>query len=109
MTTLNVEESIFAIIAHGGNAKSLAYEGLEEAHKSNFSKAEEIIKQAHEELNLAHNTQTKLIQAEINGESIDKSLLMIHCQDHLMTSISEISLIEQMIKMVKRIHDLENK
>lgn len=37
------------------------------------------------------------------------SLLMVHAQDHLMTAISEISLIEQMIKMLKRIDALENK
>lgn len=67
-----------------------------------------MLKTAHEELNKAHKTQTSLIQAEINGENFEKSLLMIHAQDHLMTSISEISLIEQMIPLLKRIDKLEN-
>jgi cellobiose PTS system EIIA component len=105
----NVEMEIFEIISNGGDAKSTAYEALAKAHEGKFAEAEEMVKRAHEELNKAHKTQTSLIQAEINGEEFEKSLLMIHAQDHLMTSISEIALIEQMIPMLKRIHTLENK
>ncbi|MCP3740040.1 PTS lactose/cellobiose transporter subunit IIA [Rossellomorea sp. BNER] len=104
----NVELEIFEIISNGGNAKSTAYEALNEAHEGHFDEADKLIEAAHQELNKAHNTQTTLIQAEINGEKFEKSLLMIHAQDHLMSSISELSLIEQMIKMLKRIHRLEN-
>lgn len=49
----------------------------------------------------AHKTQTRLIQDEINGEKVDTSLLMIHAQDHLMTALSEKSLIEKMIELYK--------
>lgn len=109
MTNLNIEQAIFEIIANGGNARSLAYEALAEAQASNFEKADETFKQAQDELNTAHNTQTKIIQSELNGEPIEKSLLLIHAQDHLMTAISEMNLIEQMMKLVKRIDQLENK
>ncbi|MED1202779.1 PTS lactose/cellobiose transporter subunit IIA [Heyndrickxia acidicola] len=109
MKTLDMEQSIFQIIAHGGNAKGLAFEGLEKAHLYRFSEAEELLKEAHSELNLAHNTQTQLIQAELNGEKVEGTLLMIHAQDHLMAAISEISLIEQMVKMLKKMELLEKK
>ncbi|WP_433744326.1 PTS lactose/cellobiose transporter subunit IIA [Falsibacillus pallidus] len=105
--TMNTEMDIFTIISHGGNAKSIAYEGLEAAHKGEFEEADKLIEDAHKELNEAHKTQTKLIQAEINGTVFEKSLLMIHAQDHLMTSISEISLIEQMIKLLKKMDSLQ--
>ena len=53
---------------------------------------------------MAHNTQTKLIQAEINGEDLKISLLLIHAEDHLMAAISEKSLIKEMIEIIKLIH-----
>ncbi|WP_282035300.1 PTS lactose/cellobiose transporter subunit IIA [Metabacillus indicus] len=97
------EMDIFEIISHGGNARGLAFEALTEAEQFNFEKAEELIKQASDELNLAHKTQTKLIQAELNGAPSEKTLLMIHAQDHLMTAISEQKLIEHMIRIIKKL------
>ena len=99
----NYEIEIFEIISHGGNARGLAYEALAAAEEFDFDKAEDLIKQAEAELNLAHNTQTKLIQNELNGNPSEKSLLMIHAQDHLMTAISEQKLIEYMIRIVKKL------
>jgi PTS system cellobiose-specific IIA component len=52
---------------------------------------------------MAHKTQTKLIQAELNGVPSEKTLLMIHAQDHLMTAMSEQKLIEHMIRIVKKL------
>ncbi|MEH7034675.1 PTS lactose/cellobiose transporter subunit IIA [Priestia megaterium] len=101
-TTKN-EMEIFEIISHGGNARGLAYEALQAAEEFDFEKAEDLIKQAAEELGLAHKNQTKLIQAELNGEAAEKTLLMIHAQDHLMTAISEQKLIEHMIRIIKKL------
>ncbi|MDT2046601.1 PTS lactose/cellobiose transporter subunit IIA [Priestia aryabhattai] len=99
----NNEMEIFEIISHAGNARSLAYEALEAAEELKFEDAERLIKEASDELGLAHKTQTKLIQAELNGNPADKTLLMIHAQDHLMTAISEQKLIEHMIRIVKKV------
>lgn len=106
MTEINIEQEIFTIISHGGNARSLAYEAIDFANQNEFKKADESMAEAQQELNKAHQTQTKLIQAEINGVVVEKSLLMIHAQDHLMTAVSELSLIEQMIKLIKKIDQL---
>ena len=35
----------------------------------------------------AHKIQTALIQQEVNGEKFDIPMLLIHAQDHLMTSM----------------------
>lgn len=106
---MNLEAEIFNIISCGGDAKAIAYEALQHAYESNFDMAEEKMNKAQANLTKAHNTQTKLIQAELNNEDIKMSLLLVHAQDHLMTAISEISLIEQMIKMLKKINALEKK
>lgn len=99
-----MEQEIFEIISHAGDARNFAYESLKAARQNNMEKSKDLLKNAQEELDLAHNTQTKLIQAEINGEDLKMSLLMVHAQDQLMTAISEKSLIEEMIEMLKIIH-----
>ncbi|UNL84704.1 PTS lactose/cellobiose transporter subunit IIA [Priestia koreensis] len=102
MSTFNLENAIFEIISYGGNARSLAHEALTAAEQEDFKKSSNIIEEAKTELNQAHSVQTKLINMELNGEGIEKSLLLVHAQDHLMTAISELSLIERMISMHKK-------
>jgi len=104
-----MELVVFEIVNSAGMAKGLAYEALGEAEKGNFKKAENLLKEADEALLSAHNIQTDIIQAEVNGERITPSVLFVHSQDHLMTAIEAKTLIEGMIKMYKRINKLEKK
>ena len=102
-----MELVVFEIVNSAGMAKGLAYEALSEAGKGNFEKAENLLKEADEALLSAHNVQTEIIQAEVNGKGITPSVLFVHSQDHLMTAIEAKTLIEGMIKMYKRIDKLE--
>ena len=102
-----MELVVFEIVNSAGMAKGMAYEALSEAEKGNFEKAENLLKEADEALLSAHNVQTEIIQAEVNGKGITPSVLFVHSQDHLMTAIEAKTLIEGMIKMYKRIDKLE--
>lgn len=99
----NMENEIFELIAYGGNARSLAYEALEAAEDYDFNKADELLKQSQEELSHAHKTQTALIQRELNGKTIEKSLLLIHAQDHLMNAMTVKDLAVEMVELYQRI------
>ena len=68
-----------------------------------------MLKEADEALLSAHNVQTEIIQAEVSGEAITPSVLFVHSQDHLMTAIEAKTLIEGMIRMYRRIDELEKK
>ena len=102
-----MELVVFEIVNSAGTAKGLAYEALSEAEKGDFEKAENLLKEADEALLSAHNVQTEIIQAEVNGKGITPSVLFVHSQDHLMTAIEAKTLIEGMIKMYRRIDKLE--
>lgn len=97
------EQAIFEIIAHSGNARSFAFEALSAVEEFDFDKAEKLINDADQELSLAHKTQTSLIQDELNGKQVTKSLLLIHAQDHLMSAISEQKLVEHLIRIIKKL------
>lgn len=102
--TLNTnEETSFGIIASSGATRSLAFEALEEAKQGHFDKAKELLHQADEMSLEAHNIQTALLTKEAQGDHTPVDVLLVHAQDHLMTSILAKELIEQMIELYKRL------
>lgn len=105
----NMEQIIFEIISYGGTAKAIVYEAIEAAQNGDFVKAEELLKEADENLVHAHQIQTNLIQAEARGDHYDVTVLFVHAQDHLMTAMEVRSLAENLIHMNKRLSALENK
>ncbi len=103
----NIEEIIFLIIVYGGNARAKSYDALRFAQKGEFTKAQEALKEADEQIKQAHSIQTDIIQKEAGGERVDITVLFVHAQDHLMTAIAERGLIENMVDLYKRIDNLE--
>jgi len=102
-----MEDIIFSIISYGGDAKALAYEAIEASDQGDFEKAQSLLDEADASLKVAHNTQTELLTAEVNGDNKEVSLLLVHAQDHLMTAIEVRSLAERFIAINKRISRLE--
>lgn len=99
--TDNYEEVIMGLILNAGNAKSLAIDAYRNARSKDYEKAEELLKQAEESMNVAHQIQTNLIQDEINGHSTPMTLLAVHAQDHTMTAMTVIDLVKEMIITMK--------
>ncbi|MGL4561805.1 MAG: PTS lactose/cellobiose transporter subunit IIA [Brevinema sp.] len=97
MTNEKLEEIVMGLVGFAGEGRSLSIEALRFARKGEFDKADEAFKAANEVLLEAHHIQTELIQNEINGHSIEVSLLMVHAQDHLMNALLAKELIEEMI------------
>ena len=94
----DMELIIFEIISNGGNAKALVYE-----------EARKLLEEADTFLNKAHQVQTDLIQKEAAGERNEVTVLFVHAQDHLMTSIEVRTLAENVIRMNERLWKLEHK
>lgn len=102
-----MEDQIFEIIVHSGTARGKIYDALEKARNDGSqNEIDELLADAKNEMVLAHNVQTKLITDEMNGDT-KITLLLIHAQDQFMTTMSEQSLIEQMIAMQQEINALK--
>ncbi|WP_271004671.1 PTS lactose/cellobiose transporter subunit IIA [Listeria seeligeri] len=102
---MNDKESQIAmeLIFHSGNAKSTAMQAIIKAESDNIAEGKELIKQARKELHEAHAIQTNLMTAEINGEKVEKTILLIHAQDHFMAANLTIDLGERMINLHEKI------
>ena len=98
---------IFQLITFGGSARSDVFEAFAAAKAGDYAAADVKLREASEALLEAHKIQTDLIQAEARGENMTVQLLMVHAQDHLMTSILAKDLIGNMIGMQREIEELK--
>lgn len=95
------EIDIMTIISTAGDSKAKAFKALKKLRDRDFEGAKELIAEAREIGTDAHNIQTKLITAELDPEqkSPEMGLLMVHAQDHFMTSQLACDLIESIIEV----------
>lgn len=92
-------EVVMSIIMHSGDAKSSAFEGIQAAKKGELKEAQEKIEYAEQALVQAHKVQTEMLTKEASGDKVELSLLMVHAQDHLMTSIMFVDIAKELIEL----------
>ncbi|OOM74478.1 PTS lactose/cellobiose transporter subunit IIA [Clostridium sp. BL-8] len=101
-----MEEIISNIIMHSGEARSHSLEAINLAKAGEFDKAREAIIKADEELGYAHSSQTNLIQGEAASSKIEFSLLLVHAEDHLMTTMTFKDLAVEIIEIHEKINSI---
>lgn len=94
-----VDALSFRLIADAGQARSLAFEALSMAKKGDFAAADDLMKQAQGAFLAAHECQTGLLVKEANGEHTPVNVMLVHAQDHLMTSMLAQELIAEIIEL----------
>ncbi|EGR0363209.1 PTS lactose/cellobiose transporter subunit IIA [Vibrio cholerae] len=100
---------VMEIICNAGEARSLCYEALRLARTRSFEQAEEKLCQAKECLNRAHLIQTQLIEADQGEGKVPMTLVMVHAQDHLMTTILAQEMATEMVALHKHLAGEEAK
>jgi len=95
----DLEEVVMGLIINSGQARSLAYGALKKAKQGDFDSAQEMMAQSRTALNEAHLVQTKLIESDQGEGKMKVSLVLVHAQDHLMTSILARELVAELIDL----------
>ena len=98
---MDLETMVFTIIANSGDAISSSMEAIGHARNGEFDKANACLDEANKKLLLVHSEQTKLIQAEAQGQETKLSLLLVHAQDHLMGAMTVRDLAVEFIELYK--------
>lgn len=106
---MDIEQIVMDIIIYSGEAKGYLYEALNNAKKGKYDEIDALIEKANEAIGKAHDIQTNMLQKEASGEPLTVSILFVHLQDHLMTTISEKNLILEIIELRKTMNPLLNK
>ncbi len=92
---------VMELVVNAGDGRSLAIQAIREARAGRFQEAQQLIDQCQEALIRCHESQTELIQSELQGDPIPMSLLMVHAQDHIMNAMTVKDLAVEMIEMLK--------
>ena len=96
-------QNIMHIIVNSGEAKSSSVEAIRFAKENRFKDAYRKLKDADDLLNEAHNGQTYFLSQEADGKKIDISILLIHCQDHLMNAITFRDMATEMVDLYNKV------
>lgn len=98
---MNTETTAMTLIAYSGEARTMAFEALKKARSHAFGEAKKLLNKAETVSLKAHKAQTELLTAEANGDKPEIGVLLIHSQDHLMTSL----LAQELIKEILYLHE----
>ena len=98
-----LEEVVMGLIINSGQARSLAYAALKQAKQGDFAAARTMMDQSRMALNEAHLVQTKLIEGDQGEGKMKVSLVLVHAQDHLMTSMLARELISELIELHEKL------
>ena len=95
-----LQELSFEIITSAGEAKSFAYEALAAAKEKNRALYEAKMAESESAFAEAHHRQFDLLSAEANHTmELVFSILLVHAQDHLMTTMASIELIKEISEL----------
>ncbi|MBF6626353.1 PTS lactose/cellobiose transporter subunit IIA [Aerococcaceae bacterium zg-BR9] len=91
----------FEIVAYAGEARSYLLQALNQAKNNDFNGIDMLIEKANQCINEAHVVQTDMLAKEASGEIIDLGFIMLHGQDHLMTTMLLKDVIEHLINIYR--------
>lgn len=92
----------FEIVAYAGEARSKLMQALDEAEKGNFSVSQRLVDEAGSSLVEAHKSQTEMLALEASGEEVEIGFIMVHAQDHLMTTMLLRDTMRHLINIYKK-------
>lgn len=101
MKAMNLELEIMEIITNAGESKSEAMIALQHAKANEWEQADLALIRSKEAASRAHAEQTRLIGLDEGEGKVPVTLVMVHAQDHLMTSMLAVDLIKELIEMYR--------
>ena len=99
----DLEEVVMGLIINSGQARSLAYAALKQAKQGDFEAAKATMDQSRIALSEAHLVQTQLIESDEGEGRMKVSLVLVHAQDHLMTSMLARELVAELIELHEKV------
>lgn len=103
----NFPKISMSIILPAGDARTKANEAFDAMLNGDYESCDSLLKEANEYIKQAHKAQTDVLQTlaqmeyEGNDEDVVLPMLFVHAQDTIMTIMSEVSMVEKMVKIYK--------
>lgn len=107
MNQEEIQAISFEIISYAGDAFSYFFQAVDRAKEGKAEEAEELMKKGDEQMVNAHRAQTSLLTAEATGKKLEYSIIMVHAQDHLMTTLMYERVAKEFISLYNEKADLK--
>jgi len=96
---MDMESTVMELIINAGEARSYAMQALRAAKQGDWTLVEEQLAESSAASKRAHDVQTMLIGLDEGCGKIPVNLVMVHAQDHIMTSMLAREMIEELIEI----------
>ena len=96
---MDMESTVMELIINSGEARSYAMQALRAAKQGDWDQVDEQLTEASAASKRAHDVQTMLIGMDEGCGKIPVNLVMVHAQDHIMTSMLAREMIEELIEI----------
>ncbi|WP_438835333.1 PTS cellobiose transporter subunit IIA [Streptococcus pluranimalium] len=103
MTEEELQMAAFGIILSSGNARTIVHEAFAAMREGDYDKAEQLLEDANADMLEAHHAQTDLLQSYADGTEIKIEIIMVHAQDHLMTTMTLREVALEMLALYKKV------
>lgn len=103
MNTEELQMAAFGIILSSGNARSVIHEAFATMREGDYDKAEELLEAANADMLEAHHSQTGLLQEYASGTEVKVEIIMVHAQDHLMTTMTLREVALEMLALYRKV------
>ena len=103
MTEEELQMAAFGIILSSGNARTTVHEAFAAMREGDYAKAEELLDAANGDMLEAHHAQTDLLQAYASGTEVKIEIIMVHAQDHLMTTMTLREVALEMLALYRKV------
>lgn len=97
-----IEQTLMHIIIYSGKAKKNYILALRACKERQFEKGRQLIEEAEEMLTKAHQVHLDLIQREASGQRTTSSLILMHAEDHLMSTSTIKELVKELFDIFER-------
>lgn len=99
---MDMESTVMELIINAGEARSCAMQALYAAKSGEWDQVDDLLQQSTAASKKAHAVQTELIGMDEGCGKVPVNLVMVHAQDHIMTSMLARELIEELIELHKK-------
>ena len=92
---MDMEATVMELIINAGESRSLAMQALQAARKGGWQDVDRLMQDAAD----AANVQTMLIGMDEGCGKVPVNLILVHAQDHILTSMLARELIAELIEV----------
>ncbi len=100
---MDMESTVMELIINAGEARSYAMQALRAAKQGDWAEVDNQLAESSAASKRAHDVQTMLIGLDEGCGKIPVNLVMVHAQDHIMTSMLAREMIEEMIEIQRQL------